>query len=506
MLIVPERVSFAEILAILDGAPLELPVSYRARIEYAADAVASAAAGDKAVYGINTGFGKLASVRISPGETIELQRNLVLSHCAGVGNRLPGRIVRLVMILKIISLCRGASGVRWKTIALMMDMLSRNVLPVIPGQGSVGASGDLAPLAHLAATLIGENEAIVDGNLLPGREALHRVGLSPVSLAAKEGIALINGTQVSTALALDGLMGAWRDALTSIVTGALSTDAAMGSSTPFQPEIHALRGHRGQIDVAASLRTLLSGSEIRESHRHDDLRVQDPYCLRCQPQVIGAVLTSLRQAAEVILTEARAVTDNPLVLEDGKIVSGGNFHGEPVGIAADQIAVAIAETGTLAQRRISLLIDPAMSFGLPPFLSPEPGLNSGFMAAEITSAALAAENKALANPRVVDSTPTSANQEDHVAMSCHGARRLLAMNENAARIIAVEALCSAQGVEMRAPMETSPALKKHLARIRSVAPSLHRDRVLSGEIEDVARLVRAGTLIPANSPCLEESS
>jgi histidine ammonia-lyase len=409
------------------------------------------------------------------------------------------------MALKLLSLGRGASGVRWDVIELLEAMLARDVIPMVPSQGSVGASGDLAPLAHLAAVMIGEGEAFSDGRRMSGGEALAAAGLEPLQLGAKEGLALINGTQVSTALALAGLLGAWRAAATSITTGALAVDAAMGSSAPFRPAIHALRGQPGQIEVGTCLRAMLAGSEIRESHRDGDQRVQDPYCLRCQPQVLGACLDLLRQAARTLVIEANAVTDNPLVLDDGSIVSGGNFHAEPVAFAADQIAIAIAEIGTIAQRRISLLVDPALSFGLPAFLSPRPGLNSGLMIAEVTSAALMSENKMLANPRSVDSTPTSANQEDHVSMACHGARRLLEMVANLERIIGIEALAAAQGVELRSPLRTSGPLQEAIATVRAAVPKLEDDRYIAPDLEAVTRLVNTGALMPSMAPDLELS-
>ena len=445
---------------------------------------------------MNTGFGKLASVRIPAADTAALQRNLILSHCAGVGGPLPTEIARLVMALKMISLGRGASGVRWALLELLEGMLSRGVVPVIPAQGSVGASGDLAPLAHLTAVMVGEGEADVAGAPMPGAEALAYVGLSPVTLGPKEGLAMINGTQVSTALAIAGLLGAWRAARAALVTGALSTDAAMGSPAPFRPELHELRGLSGQIEAAAALRALLEGSEIRESHRAGDERVQDPYCIRCQPQVMGACLDALRSASRTLEIEANAVTDNPLVIGD-ELISGGNFHAEPVALAADQIAIAISEIGSIAQRRIALMVDPTLSFGLPAFLTPAPGLNSGYMMAEVTSAALMAENKALANPRSVDSTPTSANQEDHVSMACHAARRLGEMVANLERIIAVEALTAAQGIEMRAPLRTSPPLGVAIAALRAHVPSLGGDRFVAADIEAATALVRDGTLTAA---------
>ncbi|MEM6623440.1 MAG: histidine ammonia-lyase [Pseudomonadota bacterium] len=489
----PPGVSLGTFRSVLEGHVFQLDPGCKEAVEAGAAAIARAAAGDAPVYGVNTGFGKLASVRIPAEDVATLQRNLILSHCAGVGEPLPGNIVRLIMALKLVSLGRGASGVRWELLELLQGMAERGVLPVIPAQGSVGASGDLAPLAHLTAVMIGEGEAEVLGARLSAADALAIAGLKPLSLGPKEGLAMINGTQVSTALALAGLFAAQRTLGTALATGAMSTDAAMGSPAPFRPEIHALRGLPGQIHAAARLRELLSGSEIRESHRDDDERVQDPYCLRCQPQVAGACLDLLDQAAGTLAIEANAVTDNPLVIGD-EILSGGNFHAEPVALAADQIALAIAEIGAIAQRRIALLVDPALSFGLPPFLTPEPGLNSGFMIAEVTSAALMSENKALANPRSVDSTPTSANQEDHVSMACHGARRLLEMVANLERIVAIEALAAAQGIEMRAPLRTSPKLIAMIDKIRTVSPALGADRIVANDIDAVTHLVRTGAL------------
>lgn len=465
----------------------------RPAIEASAQKIAAVAAGERAVYGVNTGFGKLASVRIAPEDTAQLQRNLILSHCAGIGKPLPEHIVRLIMVLKLISLGRGASGVRWEIIDLIEGLLAHDVTPVVPEQGSVGASGDLAPLAHVAAVMIGEGEAFYRGERCSGAAALRAAGLQPVSLAAKEGLALINGTQVSTALALTGLFTAWRLAQTALVTGALSTDAAMGSSTPFRAEIQELRGHRGQIDAAETLRWLLHGSVIGRSHLHNDERVQDPYCLRCQPQVMGACIDLLRQTARTLIVEANAATDNPLVIGD-EVISGGNFHAEPVAFAADQIALAVAEIGSISQRRIALLVDPALSFGLPAFLTPKPGLNSGLMIAEVTSAALMSENKQLATPASVDSTPTSANQEDHVSMACHGARRLLRMTRNLAGIVGIEALAATQGVELREP-DTSPRLQRVIECVRQQVPALIDDRYLAPELERIRNMVLAGDLL-----------
>ncbi|WP_442916072.1 histidine ammonia-lyase [Lichenihabitans sp. Uapishka_5] len=485
-----------------DGTAVKLDAGCDAAIRKAAERIAAIAGGDAPVYGINTGFGKLASIRIAPGDVATLQRNLILSHCCGIGSLLEPATVRLVMALKLISLGRGASGVRLELVRLIEAMLEKNVIPVIPGQGSVGASGDLAPLAHLAAVMIGEGEAILDGTRMPAAEALRRAGLAPVVLAAKEGLALINGTQVSTALALVGLFRAARALRTALVTGALSTDAAMGSSAPFHPEIQALRGHQGQIDAGAALRALLADSPIRASHVEGDERVQDPYCIRCQPQVVGACLDILRQVARTLEIEANAVTDNPLVLSDGAVISGGNFHAEPVAFAADQIALAICEIGAIAQRRIALLVDPALSFGLPAFLAKAPGLNSGLMIAEVTSAALMSENKQMAHPASVDSTPTSANQEDHVSMACHGARRLMLMTDNLFGILGIEAITAAQGVELRGPLRTSPELEKALGAIRAVIPSLDVDRYLAGDIAQAAALVADGVIEASLSPNL----
>jgi histidine ammonia-lyase len=486
-------------------APAALSPDARPVIEAAAARVAAAAAGDAAVYGVNTGFGKLASLKIAPKDTAILQRNLILSHCCGVGEAIPRSHTRLMMALKLLSLGRGASGVRWELIELMQAMLARGVTPIVPAQGSVGASGDLAPLAHMTAVLIGAGEADYQGRVMPGAEALTAAGLTPIALGPKEGLALINGTQFSTAFALAGLFDAWSAARAALVISALSTDAIMGSTAPLEPEIHALRGHPGQIEAAAAMRALLAGSVIRESHREGDSRVQDPYCIRCQPQVTGAAMDVLRMAARTLEVEANAATDNPLVLsETGMIVSGGNFHAEPVGFAADMIALAIAEIGAIAQRRIALMVDPTLSFDLPPFLTPEPGLNSGLMIAEVTSAALMSENKHLATPCVTDSTPTSANQEDHVSMAAHGARRLVRMVANLQRILGIELVCAAQGVEFRRPLVTSVPLQKVLARLRQDVARLDEDRYLAPDLEAAARLVGEGVIAEAAECSLPE--
>ena len=485
--------------------PVRLASACRPAVEAAAAAIAAAAAGDAPVYGVNTGFGKLASLRIAPADTATLQRNLIRSHCCGVGDPIPRAHTRLMMALKLLSLGRGASGVRWAIIELLERMLARGVTPLIPAQGSVGASGDLAPLAHMAAVMIGEGEAEVGGKVMAGGRALATAGLQPVTLGPKEGLALINGTQFSTAFALVGLFAGWRAAQSALITSALSTDAIMGSTAPLSPEIHALRGHAGQIEAAAAMRALLDGSEIRESHREGDARVQDPYCIRCQPQVTGAAMDVLRMAARTLEVEANAATDNPLVLTGaGLIVSGGNFHAEPVGFAADMIALALAEIGAIAQRRVALMVDPVLSHDLPPFLTPNPGLNSGYMIAEVTTAALMSENKHIAMPCVTDSTPTSANQEDHVSMAAHGARRLGPMLENLNRILGVELLCAAQGVGFRAPLATSAPLARVVARLRADVAALGDDRTLAPELEAAAQLVASGAITKVAGVSLPE--
>ena len=480
-----------------NGTAIALDPSANAGIARAAECIARVVAGNDPVYGVNTGFGKLASIRIDRGDVATLQRNLILSHCCGVGDPLDDSIVRLILTLKLLSLGRGASGVRPALIALIEGMLAKGVLPVIPAKGSVGASGDLAPLAHMAAVMMGHGEAMLKGERMAGDAALARAGLAPVVLEAKEGLALINGTQVSTALALAGLFRAKRALRSAIVTGALSTDAAMGSTAPFAEEIHTLRGHAGQIEIAAALRALMDGSGIRAAHRDNDERVQDPYCLRCQPQVGGACLDVLRQAARTLEIEANAATDNPLVLSSGEVVSGGNFHAEPVALAADMIALAVAEIGAIAQRRVAMLVDPALSYGLPGFLTTRPGLNSGMMIAEVTTAALMSENKQMAHPASVDSTPTSANQEDHVSMACHGARRLLPMTQNLFWILGVEAMMGAQGVELRAPHQTSPQLLAAKAAIRDRIAPMAEDRYMAGDMAAAGDLIASGALIDA---------
>ena len=446
--------------------------------------------GDTA-YGVNTGFGRLASIAIDESELAHLQENLLRSHATGVGEPLSDAVVRLAMVMKVVALARGYSGVRPELIDALCALISRGVCPVVPSRGSVGASGDLAPLAHIAGALIGEGDASCDGEIVPGAEALDRAGLAPLALAPKEGLALLNGTQVSTALALAALFRAERVLSASIIAGAMSADAVKGSDTPFDERIHRARGHRGQLEVGALLRNLMQGSEIRESHLSCS-RVQDPYSIRCQPQVIGACLDVLRHAAEVLQIEANGVTDNPLVFTDtDSILSGGNFHAEPVALVADYVALSVAEIGSLSERRIALLIDSNLS-GLPAFLVEDRGLCSGFMMAQVTAAALASENKSLAHPASVDSIPTSANQEDHVSMATFAARRLHEMLDNVAHIVAVELLAAAQGIEFHRPLKSSRPLESALERVRAISARYTHDRSLSAEIDALAREVDEG--------------
>ena len=478
-------------LAMAGPIPTALSDSARRDIARSAAAIDAILAEGRTVYGVNTGFGLLAKQTIRPDQLAELQRNLILSHCCGVGAPLPDDVVRLILLLKIAGLSRGFSGVRPELIAMLMRLLETDILPVIPEKGSVGASGDLAPLAHMSAALLGVGEMRHRGEIVPATEGLGRAGLEPIALRAKEGLALINGTQVSTALALKGLVLARRIFEAALVAGGLSVDAATGSDVPFDPRIHAARGQPGQIAVAAALRALLDGSAIR--HSHDDCdRVQDPYSLRCQPQVMGAVLDLLNNARRTLLIEAGAVTDNPLVFADtGEALSGGNFHAEPVAFAADTLALALAEIGSLSERRTALLVDPAMS-GLPAFLVSEPGVNSGFMIAQVTAAALASENKGLSHPSSTDSLPTSANQEDHVSMATYAARRLTTMAENSAAIVAIELLAAAQGIEFRRPLRSSPPLEHGFGIIRSAAAAYDRDRYFAPDIAAVTKLVLDG--------------
>ena len=484
MIVRPGHVTLAEWRAIYAGARPSLDPSCHAGIAASAAAVEASLARHEPVYGLNTGFGKLASVRIGDEDLETLQRNIVLSHAAGVGDPVPVPIVRLMLALKLTSLAQGASGVRTATIEMLQHMLQHDVMPVIPAQGSVGASGDLAPLSHMAAAMIGVGDVIVDGERRAAKDVL-----TPLTLGPKEGLALLNGTQFSCAHALAGLFEAERLFRAALVTGALSTEAAKGSDTPFDHRIHALRGHKGQIEVADALRRLMAGSAIRASHAVDDERVQDPYCLRCQPQVMGACLDLLRQAGATLAVEANGVTDNPLIFaETGEALSGGNFHAEPVAFAADMIALAICEIGSLSERRVAMLVDPALS-GLPAFLTPHPGLNSGFMIPQVTAAALVSENKQRAYPASVDSIPTSANQEDHVSMAAHGARRLLGMTANLAHVIGIEYLAAAQGCDFHAPLRSSDELERARAILRAKVPMLGEDRHFAPDMATATELL-----------------
>jgi len=496
MRLVPGCLTLADLQSFtVADAALTLDAASRKRLNAGAESVRRIVARGNPVYGINTGFGKLAQTHIADDQLELLQRNLVLSHSVGVGPLLGEDVVRLTMLLKVASLARGYSGVRAEVVDALLALLNSGVHPCIPSKGSVGASGDLAPLAHMTAALLGWGNVHYRGKTLPAAEGLKKAGLAPLTLGPKEGLALLNGTQVSTALALRGLFAIENVFAAAVVAGAMSVDAAMGSDTPFNARIHELRGHHGQIAAAEAYRRLLHGSEIRASHLTGDDKVQDPYSLRCQPQVMGACLDVMNAASHTLLTEANGVTDNPLVFpETDESLSGGNFHGEPVAFAADQLALAIAEIGALSERRVALLIDASIS-GLPPFLTSGSGVNSGFMIAHVTAAALASENKSLAHPASVDSLPTSANQEDHVSMSTFAARRLGDMADNTAAIVAIELLAAAQGIDFRRPRKSSKLLEEAHEIVRRVAPHLDGDRYLALDIEAVTPLVRSGTFM-----------
>jgi histidine ammonia-lyase len=508
MLLRPGQLTQDELQAVHAGTegriqPLLMDPQALPAIQASAAVVRRAAEGDSAVYGVNTGFGKLASTRISEADLATLQLNLIRSHSVGVGEPLAPAVVRLMLALKAASLARGYSGVRPVVIDTLLAVHNAGLVPYVPSQGSVGASGDLAPLAHMTLALLGEGEMLMYDTSQPSagvgkrRSAAHALrdaGIAPLVLSAKEGLALINGTQTSTALALHALFTFEPVLEAALVVGALTVDAARGSDGPFDPRIHALRGQPGQIDVAQYYRALLQGSAIRASHQEGDDRVQDPYCLRCQPQVVGACLDQLRHAALVLLREANAVTDNPLVFaEDGAMISGGNFHAEPVALVADAMACAIAEVGAIAERRIAMLIDSSVS-RLPPFLTAHAGLNSGFMIAHVTAASLASENKSLAHPASVDSLPTSANQEDHVSMATFAARRLQPMIANVAHILGIELLAAAQGIDFLRPLASSPALESAHAALREHCPAMMQDRYIAPDIEAAAALVADGSL------------
>jgi histidine ammonia-lyase len=498
MMLTPGQLNLAQLRRIArEPVTLRLDPASHAAIDRGAKAVADIAAEGAPAYGINTGFGRLASTHIPHDQLELLQRNLVLSHAVGIGEPMSAPVVRLLIALKLSSLGRGHSGIRREVMDALVALFNADVLPVIPIKGSVGASGDLAPLAHLSAVLLGIGEVHVRGERMSAAAGLAMAGLAPLTLQAKEGLALLNGTQASTALALYNLFAIEDLFRTALVSGALSVDAAAGSVKPFDARIHALRGHRGQIDAAAAYRALLDGSGINLSHR-DCGKVQDPYSLRCQPQVMGACLDQMRHAAEVLLIEANAVSDNPLVFPDTReVLSGGNFHAEPVAFAADNLALAVAEIGALAERRIALLIDATLS-GLPPFPVKDGGVNSGFMIAHVSAAALASENKTLAHPASVDSLPTSANQEDHVSMATFAARKLGDIAENTANILAIELLAAAQGVDLRAPNRTSAALERVMGIVRSAVPHYELDRYFAPDIAAIAKLVRDGAIAAAS--------
>src|SRR5437899_2954620 len=495
----PGQLSLADLRAVWQqAAPLALAQSAYPGIIASSEAVQRIVARGDAAYGINTGFGILAKTRIPDQQLEQLQRNLILSHSVGTGELLDDALVRLMMLMKIGSLARGFSGIRPLVIDTLIALYNAGIMPCIPAKGSVGASGDLAPLSHMTLALLGDGEVRVDGKLVAAHTALESAGIRPVVLAAKEGLALINGTQVSTALALHGLFMAERMLEAGTVVGALSIDAAKGSNAPFDARVHAVRGQPGQIASARIYRELLAGSEIRQSHLVQDERVQDPYSLRCQPQVMGACLDLIGNAARTLLIEANAVTDNPLIFtaedaEQSTVISGGNFHAEPVAFAADMLALAIAEIGALSERRIALLIDATLS-GLPPFLVKDPGVNSGFMIAHVTAAALASENKSLAHPASVDSLPTSANQEDHVSMATFAARRLHEMAHNTAAIVGIELLAAAQGIDLRRPLKSSPDLERAKASLRAVAAFWDQDRAMAPDIAAAKALVQSGRL------------
>jgi histidine ammonia-lyase len=489
----PGTVGLASLRAIWDGAAVALAPAGWSALADAAETVGRILASGRTVYGVNTGFGLLAQTRIAADRLEELQRNLLLSHSCGLGAPLDRRIVRLAIALKAIGLARGHSGVRPIVVERLLALLEADALPVVPSQGSVGASGDLAPLAHLAAPLIGEGRLELGGESLPAAEGLARLGLEPLALGPKEGLALINGTQISTAIALDTLFTGERVFATALVAGAMSLDALKGTDAAFDPRIHAARGQPGQIRVAAALKALLEGSGIRHSHEGCP-RVQDPYSFRCQPQVMGAALDLLGHAARTLEIEANAVTDNPLVFAgEEEALSGGNFHAQPVAFAADMLAMALCEVGSISERRTAVLIDPKMS-GLPPFLVGDSGVNSGFMIAQVTAAALVSENKSLAYPASVDTIPTSAGQEDHVSMATHGALKARRIAGNAAGVIGIELLAAAQGMDFHAPLRSSPRIEAARSAIRAAVPHYEADRYLADELAWAQNAVLGGVL------------
>jgi histidine ammonia-lyase len=490
----PESLDLATLRQLWQGEPCKLDNASMNRIRAAAASVERIVASGETVYGVNTGFGLLANTRIPPERLAELQRNLILSHSCGLGDMLPRHVVRLMIVLKLLGLGRGYSGVRPLVIDALQSLLDADAMPLIPSQGSVGASGDLAPLAHLIAALLGEGRIDIAGAILPAKEALAKLGMKPLELGPKEGLALINGTQASTAIALDALFAAERVFGAALGAGALSVDALKGSCRPFDPRISEVRGQPGQIRVAAEIRALLDGSEILDSHHIDCPKVQDPYSFRCQPQVMGAALDLLTNAARTLTIEAGAVTDNPIVFEDeDTAISGGNFHAQPVAFAADTIAMAMCEVGSISERRTAVLIDPKMS-GLPAFLVDDGGVNSGLMIPQVTQAALVAENRSLAFPASVDSVPTSAGQEDHVSMAPIAARKAATIAKNVAGIVAVELIAASQGVDYHAPLTTSASLRPLHAKVRELSPHLTQDRYWADEMAALQAAVLKGEL------------
>ena len=464
---------------------ISLSKGLKEKIAHSSKYVKNKSEGNDSIYGINTGFGNLANVKIDKQDLKKLQRNLVSSHAVGVGALLPNKIVKLIIVLKIYALAQGYSGASLTLVQRLCDFINLELYPCIPSKGSVGASGDLAPLAHLSQALIGEGHVNYKGVKLSASEALTKLDIKPMKLGPKEGLALLNGTQVSTAIALNAYFDTENLFLSAVISGALSLEAIKGSIMPFDERIHEARGQKGQIDVAKELNKLINGSEILKSHANCD-RIQDPYSIRCQPQVMGACLDSIRYVASILTIEANAVTDNPLVFsDDNEIISGGNFHAEPVALVSDQLAVAIAEMGSISERRSAVLVDSNLS-GLPPFLIKNSGLNSGFMIHQVTAAALVSENKLFAHPASVDSIPTSANQEDHVSMATHAAYRLMNMNENLSYILAIELMSASRGIEFQKPLKTSSLLQKALADIRTFSEPIEDDRSLANEIESLS--------------------
>lgn len=502
LVLTPRKLTFTQLRKIYDT-PVQVRLDEDAYkdIDASQAAVQHIIAQNKSAYGINTGFGLLAKTRISDDQLGLLQYNLIVSHSVGTGERLDDGVVRLIMVMKVASLAQGFSGIRRVVVDSLIGLINHNIIPHIPAKGSVGASGDLAPLSHMTLTLLGQGTAYVNDQEMPASEALRQAGLEPLTLAAKEGLALINGTQVSTALTLRGYFHARDLVASATAVGALSVDAARGSDAPFDARIHDVRGHHGQIQIAKAHRRLIEGSQIRASHAVDDDRVQDPYCLRCQPQVVGACLDIINHAGNTLLIEANAVTDNPLIFQnndnghnDPVALSGGNFHAEPVAFAADTLALAISEIGSMSERRVALLIDATLNGGLPPFLVENPGVNSGFMIAHVTAAALASENKSIAHPASVDSIPTSANQEDHVSMATFAGRRLYDMVQNTATIVGIELLCAGQGIDFQKGMHTSKALSVVHQRLRNKVTFYDKDRYLAPDIEAAKQLVLSGEL------------